>query len=47
MFKLRQDKFMSGQHAPKAEDQEEITPQMVDLLQRNHDTMFEKYELYR
>lgn len=49
IYKLRQDKFMSGsptKHNDDPTDDKETT-QVVEMLRRNHDTMLEKYELYR
>lgn len=45
IYKLRQDKFSKGQTATEADQNE--SSQVVELLRRNHDTMLEKYELYR
>jgi hypothetical protein len=46
IYKLRQDKFTKGHQQPTDTDQNEST-QVDELLRRNHDTMLEKYELYR
>ena len=38
---------MSGKHVDTEVNSEDCTPEMVQLLRRNHDAMIEKYELYR
>lgn len=46
IYKLRQDKFLKGQSTQEPTDANE-SAQVVELLRRNHDTMLEKYEVYR
>jgi hypothetical protein len=45
IYKLRQDKFHKGHQTTDADQNE--SGNVVELLRRNHDTMLEKYELYR
>ena len=47
IYKLRQERYQSGNSYSLAEKPEPISEEMQELQRRNYDMMMEKYELYR